>query len=79
MGQKAPEGDLCQALLDFVIDGKYPESEDVVASDFPSSAVSNELEQISKAREQAEVRKNVHCVWSAANLIRIPKRQKYVP
>ncbi|KAL1858476.1 ribosome biogenesis protein ytm1 [Paecilomyces lecythidis] len=54
MGQKTPEGDLCQALLDFVIDGKYPESEDVVASDFPSSAVANELEQISKAREQAE-------------------------
>ncbi|KAJ9200695.1 hypothetical protein DTO164E3_1451 [Paecilomyces variotii] len=54
MGQKAPESDLCQALLDFVIEGKYPESEDVVASEFPSSAVRNELERISKSREQAE-------------------------
>lgn len=71
MGQKAPESDLCQALLDFVIEGKYPESEDVVASEFPSSAVRDELERISKSREQAEVRKNIHCVGSIADFTRI--------
>lgn len=48
-----------QALLEFVTEGKYPESEDVVASEFPSSSLADELERISKAREQAEVRKTV--------------------
>jgi centromere/kinetochore protein ZW10 len=59
MQQKASEGELNQALLEFVTEGKYPESEDVVASEFPSSSLADELERISKAREQAEVRKTV--------------------
>ena len=55
MTTKAPEDDVCQSVLDFVAEGAYPESENVVASDLPVSALSKELELISKAREQVEV------------------------
>lgn len=55
MTTKAPEDEVCQSVLDFVADGAYPESEKVVASDLPVSALSKELELISKAREQVEV------------------------
>ncbi|KAL2002346.1 hypothetical protein VTN02DRAFT_129 [Thermoascus thermophilus] len=54
MPPKASEDELCQALLEFVTDGTYPESEDVVASEFPASAVPDELQRMSKAREEAE-------------------------
>lgn len=55
MSQEASEKDVCQAVLDFVSGGRYPESENVIASEFPTSALSKELELISKARDQVEV------------------------
>ncbi|OQE06076.1 hypothetical protein PENVUL_c020G00308 [Penicillium vulpinum] len=45
--------ELCQAVLDFVTEGTYPE-ESVVAGKFPAAALARELELISKAREQVE-------------------------
>lgn len=50
------EDQLCESVLDFVTNGTYPDSEDVVASEFPASALPEALLRISKAREQAEVR-----------------------
>jgi centromere/kinetochore protein ZW10 len=47
--------ELCQAVLGFVTEGTYPE-ESVVAGKFPAAALARELELISKAREQVEVR-----------------------
>ena len=49
------EGEVCQAVLSFVTDGTYPE-ENVVAAEFPAAALAKELELISQAREQVEVR-----------------------
>lgn len=48
------EGEVCQAVLDFVTEGTYPE-ENVVAAEFPTTALAKELELIAKAREQVEV------------------------
>lgn len=47
--------ELCQAVLGFVTEGTYPE-ESVVAGKFPAAALARELELISRAREQVEVR-----------------------
>ncbi|KAF3388942.1 Ribosome biogenesis protein ytm1 [Penicillium rolfsii] len=47
------EGEVCQAVLSFVTDGTYPE-ENVVAAEFPATALAKELELISQAREQVE-------------------------
>lgn len=51
---QASEGEVCQAVLDFVTEGTYPE-EKVVAAKFPATALAKELELISKAREGVEV------------------------
>lgn len=48
------EGELCQAVLDFVTEGSYPE-ENVVAAELPATALAKELELIAKAREEVEV------------------------
>lgn len=56
MSQKAPDEEVCQALLDFVTEGTYPATENVISSEFPSSALAKELGLLSKAREQVEVR-----------------------
>lgn len=48
------EGELCPAVLNFVTEGTYPE-ENVVAAEFPTTALAKELELISQAREQVEV------------------------
>jgi centromere/kinetochore protein ZW10 len=45
---------VCQSVLDFVTKGTYPE-ENVVAAEFPVTALAKELELIAKAREQVEV------------------------
>lgn len=55
MSAKVSEQDIGQSVLDFVTDGTYPGSEQVVASDFSGSILAKELELISKAREQVEV------------------------
>lgn len=52
---QASEGEVCQAVLNFVTEGAYPE-EDVVAAEFPTGALAKELELISGTREQVEVR-----------------------
>lgn len=53
--QKATgEGELCQAVLGFVTEGTYPD-ESVVTAKLAPTALTRELELISKAREQVEV------------------------
>ncbi|KAL1965664.1 hypothetical protein VTN77DRAFT_5341 [Rasamsonia byssochlamydoides] len=54
MPSTVSEDQLCESVLDFVTKGAYPDSEDVVASEFPASALPEALHRISKAREQAE-------------------------
>jgi centromere/kinetochore protein ZW10 len=56
MSPQASEQKICQSVLDFVTEGTFPGSEDVVSSVFPTSALAKELELISNAREQVEVR-----------------------
>ncbi|CAL00686.1 hypothetical protein CBS63078_2386 [Aspergillus niger] len=58
MSAKVSEQDISQSVLNFVTDGTYPVSEQIVASDFPSSFLAKELELISKAREQVEAEIN---------------------
>ncbi|PYH73840.1 uncharacterized protein BO88DRAFT_380631 [Aspergillus vadensis CBS 113365] len=58
MSAKVSEQDIGQSVLDFVTDGTYPGSEQVVASDFSGSILAKELELISKAREQVEAEIN---------------------
>ncbi|KAJ5673821.1 Retrograde transport protein Dsl1 C-terminal [Penicillium macrosclerotiorum] len=53
MSRQASEDELCQAVLNFVTDGAYPE-ETLVAAQFPAAALTKELELISKARKQVE-------------------------
>lgn len=55
MATKPSDDEVCQSILDSVTKGAYPGSEDVASSEFPASALSKELELISKAREQVEV------------------------
>lgn len=59
MPPQASEQEICQSVLHFVTEGIYPGSEEVIASAFPTSALATELELLTKAREQVEVR--VHC------------------
>lgn len=54
MSQNASDEELCQQLLGFVTKGTYP-AENVIASEFPASALSKELDLISDARERVEV------------------------
>ncbi|KAF7592873.1 hypothetical protein BBP40_012285 [Aspergillus hancockii] len=54
MAHEAAEQEICQSVLDFVTEGTYPTSENVIAAEFPVSALAKELELISKAREQVE-------------------------
>ncbi|KAJ6108412.1 Retrograde transport protein Dsl1 C-terminal [Penicillium sp. IBT 18751x] len=44
---------VCHSVLNFVTEGTYPE-ENVVAAEFPVTALAKELELIAKAREQVE-------------------------
>lgn len=78
MPPKASEDELCQALLEFVTDGTYPESEDVVASEFPASAVPDELQCISKAREETEVRRVAALKEITAADFYFLRRKRYV-
>lgn len=55
MSEATGEGELCQAVLGFVTKGIYPD-ESVVAAKFAPAALTRELELISRAREQVEVR-----------------------
>ncbi|KAB8239765.1 uncharacterized protein BDW43DRAFT_296107 [Aspergillus alliaceus] len=54
MAHKASEQEVCQSVLDFVTEGTYPTSENVIVAEFPASALAKELELLSKAREQVE-------------------------
>ena len=55
MAHKASEQEISQSVLGFVTEGTYPTSENVIAAEFPVSALAKELELISKAREEVEV------------------------
>ncbi|KAF9882964.1 hypothetical protein FE257_004391 [Aspergillus nanangensis] len=54
MAANTSEPEICQSVLDFVIEGAYPASETIIAADFPVSALSRELDLLAKAREQVE-------------------------
>ncbi|KAL4964715.1 uncharacterized protein BDV14DRAFT_71303 [Aspergillus stella-maris] len=54
MSTQPPESEISKAVLDFVAEGTYPESENIVAADVPLSALSKELELITQARDQVE-------------------------
>ncbi|GFF28747.1 centromere/kinetochore protein zw10 homolog [Aspergillus udagawae] len=58
MSPQASEQKIYQSVLDFVTEGTFPGSEDVVSSVFPTSALATELELISNAREQVEAEIN---------------------
>lgn len=55
MLQANTDDKLSKTVLDFLTHGAYPESEDVAATKFPASAAPAALQQISRAREEAEV------------------------
>ncbi|EEP79923.1 predicted protein [Uncinocarpus reesii 1704] len=44
----------CQALLDFVTDGRFPDSERLVSADFPLEIIPTELQEIAKAKKAVE-------------------------
>ncbi|KAL5003879.1 hypothetical protein BDV10DRAFT_180400 [Aspergillus recurvatus] len=48
------EKEICKAVLDFASEGTYPDSEQVVAAEFPLSGLSKELELITQARNEVE-------------------------
>ncbi|KAL3450658.1 hypothetical protein BJX65DRAFT_293878 [Aspergillus insuetus] len=54
MSGQLSQQEIFKAVLDFATDGTYPESEQVVAAEFPLSAVSKELELITQARDKVE-------------------------
>ncbi|KAB8199996.1 hypothetical protein BDV34DRAFT_217579 [Aspergillus parasiticus] len=54
MAHKASEQEICQSVLGFVMEGTYPTSENVIAAEFPVSALAKELGLISKARKEVE-------------------------
>lgn len=56
MPANPPDNDLCQALLDFVADGRFPETDSIVSAEFPAATVSKGLDVISTARAEVEVR-----------------------
>jgi hypothetical protein len=49
------ENELHGSILAFAADGIYPESQDVVASEFPVSSLPEELQRISEVRTQVQV------------------------
>lgn len=65
------EEQLCQSVLDFVVDGAYPSSEEIVAAEFPISALSRQLERIAQAREQLEVRRRTPLLRSGASKLTV--------
>lgn len=56
MPTKPSDDDLCQALLDFVADSRFPESDSIVSSEFSAAAALKGLDIISTARAEVEVR-----------------------
>ncbi|KKZ65586.1 hypothetical protein EMCG_08575 [[Emmonsia] crescens] len=54
MAPKVSDEDVCQAIYRFLTDGSFPETESIVAAEFPSTAAAKQLRQISKAREEVE-------------------------
>lgn len=70
-------------VLDFAAEGKYPESEGVIAAEFPLSALSEELALITQARDEVEVstaanlawKSRVYCLWRHTDCSR-PERNR---
>lgn len=46
---------LCTAILDSVLHGLYPDSEDIITAPFPPSAFSDALKLFDNARDQVKV------------------------
>ena len=56
MPSKAAEQQYAQVLFDSIHNGSYPESEDAVSADLPSTAIPHVLELLKQAREDVKVR-----------------------
>ncbi|EEH37821.1 hypothetical protein PAAG_00742 [Paracoccidioides lutzii Pb01] len=54
MAPKVSEADVCQAIYKSLTDGSFPEAENIVSAEFPSTAATKALQLISKAREEVE-------------------------
>ncbi|KAL1958750.1 hypothetical protein VTO42DRAFT_3869 [Malbranchea cinnamomea] len=54
MSTKVSESDISQNLLDFVIDGKFPDSDIVVSAEFSAKTTPRALDLISTAKEEIE-------------------------
>ncbi|KAL2808114.1 hypothetical protein BJX63DRAFT_424877 [Aspergillus granulosus] len=54
MSSPPSEQEISKAVLDFATEGTYPGSEQIVAAEFPLSALSKELELLTQARDQVE-------------------------
>lgn len=54
----------CQALLQYVTDGIFPESETILSSDYPLDIIPSELQEIAKAKESIEVSSSHGLGWS---------------
>ena len=49
------DNELRGSILAFAAEGTYPESQDVVAAEFPVSSLPEEIQRISEARTQVQV------------------------
>ncbi|KAL2867961.1 uncharacterized protein BJX67DRAFT_351755 [Aspergillus lucknowensis] len=58
MHSQPSEQEICKAVLDFATEGTYPEPENVVAAEFPLTALSKELELITQERDHVEAEIN---------------------
>ncbi|PGH15852.1 hypothetical protein AJ80_05383 [Polytolypa hystricis UAMH7299] len=54
MAANVSDEDISRAVLGFVTEGTFPESEDVVAAEFQGTVVQTALHEFSKAREEVE-------------------------
>ena len=76
----ASGSDLCQAVLDFTLHGAYPVSESAVTADLPASALTKQLELISRAREDVEVRGRLRLymllLWATDSFEKKKKKKK---
>jgi centromere/kinetochore protein ZW10 len=56
MPETIPAGQLGQAVLDYVHDGSYPDTEQIISAELSASAFPTLLGQFDAARQEAKVR-----------------------